>query len=231
MTIVFLILAVGLGLLLFNHSEGSVFGIANDDFAQMVYLAPIAALLSVGFLSGRRVGYSTALKQIAAWLFIILLLVTGYTYRNDIIPIKDRVLANLIPGRATTITTSDGRSEVLITRSSNGHFASQIVVNGTPLNMMVDTGASSVVLSHSDAVKAGIKIEDLSYTTTVRTANGTTTAAPIRLSEVSLGPISRRNVSALVSREGAMQGSLLGMSFLGSLSSMQMKTDQLILQD
>lgn len=231
MTLVFLILAVGLGLLLLNHNEGSVFGIANDDFAQMVYLAPIAALLSVGFLTGRRVGYSTALKQIAAWLFIILLLVTGYTYRNEIIPIKDRVLANLIPGRATTITTSDGRSEVLITRSNNGHFASQVVVNGVSLNMMVDTGASSVVLSHSDAVQAGIKLEDLSYTTTVRTANGTTTAAPIRLSEVSLGPISRRNVSALVSREGAMQGSLLGMSFLGSLSSMQMKTDQLILQD
>lgn len=231
MTLVFLILAVGLGLLLINHSEGSVFGIANDDFAQMVYLAPIAALLSVGFLTGRRTGYSTALKQIAAWLFIILLLVTGYTYRNDIIPIKDRVLANLIPGRATTITTSDGRTEVLITRSNNGHFASQVVVNGVPLNMMVDTGASSVVLSHIDAVKAGIKLEDLSYTTTVRTANGTTTAALIRLSEVSLGPISRRNVSALVSREGAMQGSLLGMSFLGSLSSMQMKTDQLILQD
>lgn len=231
MTLVFLILAVGLGLLLLNHNEGSVFGIPNDDFAQMVYLAPIAALLSVGFLTGRRTGYSTALKQIAAWLFIILLLVTGYTYRNEIIPIKDRVLANLIPGRATTITTSDGRSEVLITRSNNGHFASQVVVNGVPLNMMVDTGASFVVLSHSDAVKAGIKLEDLSYTTTVRTANGTTTAAPIRLSEVSLGPISRRNISALVSREGAMQGSLLGMSFLGSLSSMQMKTDQLILQD
>lgn len=197
----------------------------------MVYLAPIAALLSVGFLTGRRTGYSTALKQIAAWLFIILLLVTGYTYRNEIIPIKDRVLANLIPGRATTITTSDGRSEVLIARSNNGHFASQVVVNGVPLTMMVDTGASSVVLSHNDAVKAGIKLEDLSYTTTVRTANGTTTAAPIRLSEVSLGPISRRNVSALVSREGAMQGSLLGMSFLGSLSSMQIKTGQLILQD
>jgi aspartyl protease family protein len=230
-TLVFLILAIGLGLLIINHDGGATFGIANDDFAQIIYLAPIAALLSVGILAGRRAGFSTALKQIAAWLFIILLLVAGYTYRNDVEAIGNRVLSSLIPGRATNVTLADGTREVLITRSMGGHFASDVSVNGQSLHMLVDTGASSIVLSHQDAERAGIDVASLNYSVTVRTANGTTTAAAVRLAEVSLGSITRQNISALVSQDGALDSSLLGMSFLSTLSSMQMQTDQLRLRD
>jgi aspartyl protease family protein len=230
-TIAFLIMALGLGLLIINHDGGETFGMNNDDFAQIVYLAPIAALLSVGILAGRRTGFSTALKQIAAWLFIILLLVAGYTYRSDVEAIGNRVLSSLIPGRATSVTLADGTHEVLLTRSMGGHFASDVSVNGQSLHMLVDTGASSVVLSHQDAERAGIDVASLNYNVTVRTANGTTTAAAVRLAEVRLGSITRQNISALVSRDGALDGSLLGMSFLSTLSSMQMQTDQLRLRD
>lgn len=229
--IVILILVVALGLLILNHDKGSVFGINNSDFAELAYLAPIAALLSVGILAGRRTGFSTALKQIAAWLAIILVLVTGYTYRHDLAGVKDRVMANLIPGSTRNVVSADGSQEVLIARTNSGHFATNVSVDGQSISMLVDTGASSIVLSHEDAKRVGIDVDALNYSIRVSTANGTTTAAPIRLSEVSIGSISRRNVSALVSREGAMDGSLLGMTFLSTLSAVQIKTDELRLRD
>lgn len=231
MKFIFLILAVGLGLLLINHSSGMTLGMDNDDFAHLIYLLPIAGLLSVGILAGKRGGFGKALAQLAIWAVIILGLVTAYSFRDDFSGVTSRVMSNLMPSRATSVTLADGTKEVLITRARGGHFASDVSVNGQSLHMMVDTGASSIVLSHQDAERAGLDVDALSYTIPVSTANGTTTAAPIRLSEVSIGGITRRNVAALVSRDGAMNGSLLGMSFLSTLSSMQMQSDQLRLKD
>jgi aspartyl protease family protein len=228
---IFLVLAVGLGLLIYNHSTGQTFGMDNDDFANLIYLIPIAGILSVGILAGRRTGLATAVKQLGLWALIILALVAAYSFRDDFSGVSNRVLSNLIPGRASSVTLADGTQQIMLTRTRGGHFASDVSVNGNSLTMLVDTGASSVVLSHQDAKRAGIDVDNLNYTITVRTANGTTTAAPIRLSEMSLGSITRQNVSALISRDGALDGSLLGMSFLSTLSSMQMQSDQLILKD
>ena len=66
---------------------------------------------------------------------------------------------------------------------------------------------------------------------TVMTANGRAQAAPVRLSEVSIGPIVRRDVRAMVAEEGRLDESLLGMTFLSTLSSMQMQSDELRLKD
>jgi aspartyl protease family protein len=65
----------------------------------------------------------------------------------------------------------------------------------------------------------------------VMTANGRAMAAPVRLEEISIGPISRRNVRAMVAEDGRLAESLLGMSFLSTLSSLQMQTDELRLRD
>jgi aspartyl protease family protein len=228
---IFICLAIGLALLLWNHSSGSTLGMENDDFANLIYLIPIAGLLSVGVLAGKRGGFGKAITQLAIWAVIILGLVTAYSFRDEFSGVSNRVMSNLIPGRATSVTLADGSQQVLLTRARGGHFASTVTVNGTSLSMLIDTGASSVVLSHQDAIRAGIDVDNLNYTITVRTANGSTTAAATRLSEVTLGSITRQNVSALVSRDGAMNGSLLGMSFLSSLQSMQMQGDQLTLVD
>jgi aspartyl protease family protein len=56
-------------------------------------------------------------------------------------------------------------------------------------------------------------------------------AALVSLNEVAIGPIVRRDVRALVSEEGALGQSLLGMNFLGDLSSFEMRRDELILRD
>ncbi|MET0173443.1 MAG: TIGR02281 family clan AA aspartic protease [Agrobacterium vaccinii] len=231
LTFVLLVLGIGLALLVINHDSGQTFGISNEQFGQLVYLVPIAGLLSAGILAGNRGGFSTALRQLAIWLVIILTLVAAYLYRYDFQRFGDRLLAGLMPGRAVVMTTQNGDQEVILNKSMSGHFETNAEVNGGTVHMLVDTGASSVVLSRSDAEAVGINVDNLSYTVTVMTANGRTSAAPVRLSEVAIGPIVRRNISALVAQDGQLDQSLLGMTFLSTLGSLQMQTDELKLRD
>ena len=96
--------------------------------------------------------------------------------------------------------------------------------------MLVDTGASTVVLKPADAQKLGIDVERLRYSVPVQTANGTTYAAHVRLRNLTLGPISLNDVEALVAKPGALKENLLGMSFLSRLRSYEFTTDMLTLR-
>jgi aspartyl protease family protein len=96
--------------------------------------------------------------------------------------------------------------------------------------MIVDTGASTIVLRPEDAKKAGIDVSKLSFTIPVLTANGRTVAARVRLNSVAIGPLQREDVDALVAERGALAESLLGMSFLGRLRSYEFSGDFLTLR-
>jgi len=96
--------------------------------------------------------------------------------------------------------------------------------------MIVDTGASTIVLRPEDAKKAGIDVSKLSFTVPVLTANGRTVAARVRLNSVAIGPLQREDVDALVAEPKALTESLLGMSFLGRLRSYEFSGDFLTLR-
>jgi aspartyl protease family protein len=96
--------------------------------------------------------------------------------------------------------------------------------------MIVDTGASTIVLRPEDAKKAGIDVSRLTYRVPVLTANGRTIAARVRLDEVAIGPLDRQKVDALVAQPGALTQSLLGMSFLSRLRSYEFSGDFLTLR-
>lgn len=224
------ILAIGLIILVMNHDSGQSFGINNEDFGRMVVALPILLMISAGVLLGRR-ELGQSLRQMAIWVLIALALVTGYLYRGDFQSIGERVLAGLMPGRAVTVTTADGSAEVVLHKSLGGHFETTVGMGPVNVPVLIDTGASSVALRYEDAMRMGIDPGDLSFTRTVLTANGRASAAPLRIPEIRLGPIVRTNVEAVVLEEGLLDQSLLGMSFLSSLSSLQMQTDELRLRD
>ncbi len=113
----------------------------------------------------------------------------------------------------------------------NGHFQADVQVNGATLDMLVDTGASSVVLSFEDARRAGIDTGALTFSLPVMTANGQAMAAPVDLADIAIGPITRKGIRAVVTKEGQLDQSLLGMSFLSTLDFLQMQTDELRLRD
>ena len=102
--------------------------------------------------------------------------------------------------------------------------------NGISLSMLVDTGASTVVLKPADAQRLGIDVDKLRYAVPVQTANGTTYAASVRLRNLAVGNIIVENVDALVAKPGALKDNLLGMSFLSRLRSYEFTRDYLTLR-
>src|SRR5690606_42020923 len=93
-------------------------------------------------------------------------------------------------------------------RGMNGHFEVNATINGHTTPMISDTGASAVVLTIADARAAGVNVEGLRYTVPVSTANGQGLAARTRLDSIEVGGIVRRNLTAFVTEEGALETSL-----------------------
>lgn len=112
-----------------------------------------------------------------------------------------------------------------------GHYHTNAEINGRPIRVMVDTGASMVALSFEDARAAGIFTRDSDFTHRVSTANGFARMAPITIDSVSIGNITVRNVSGAVMEAGKLRTSLLGMSFLGRLQRVDMRGGLLMLQE
>ena len=100
-----------------------------------------------------------------------------------------------------------------------------------PLRMMVDTGASSIVLTYDDAMRLGINADNLVFSIEVSTANGRAMAAPVTLRQVAIGPIMRGTIRGMVTQPGQLDQSLLGMSFLETLGSIEITRDELRLKD
>jgi aspartyl protease family protein len=192
-------------------------GIENKTMA--LVLAGILALA----LFNRH--FSNALKSAIIWALIALVLVVGYAYRFELRDVTQRILAELMPGRPATL----GRT-VEIARSAGGSFSVSASVNGARIAMVLDTGASAVVLTQEAAKAAGLPLEVLNYSISVETANGRTRAAPVTLDRVSIGGITERSVPALIAQPGQLRSNLLGMSFLNRLESWEVRGDRLLMR-
>ena len=111
----------------------------------------------------------------------------------------------------------------------NGQFFTKATVGRGQIDVLVDTGASTIALTLEDARRAGVDLHSLRYDQPVNTANGRAYAARTRLAEVRIGGIRVRDVDALVMKEG-LHISLLGMTFLGQLQKVEATPDQLVLR-
>lgn len=120
-------------------------------------------------------------------------------------------------------------SATSISKSPDGHFWTEAMVNSGSIRFLVDTGASVLALTPLDAQLAGVNLQSLKYTSPINTASGKVMAAPVTLSIVSVGNVSVRNVRAVVISKG-LPHSLLGMSYLGELQSVEATRGMLILR-
>jgi aspartyl protease family protein len=119
---------------------------------------------------------------------------------------------------------------VQIARGQSGEFALRARINGVVAPMVVDTGATSVVLTYETAKAAGLPLELLDYDVDVETAGGHTKAARLTLDRLAIGKLVERSVPALVVPHGQMKTNLLGMSFLDRLESWEVRADHLMLR-
>lgn len=227
---VLILLGLGAIILIINHDQGSSFGLSNDDFGSLVFYGAIIAVLSVGLLQ-RRLPITEMVRNIGIWVLIFLVLMFGYTIRYELQDIASRVTAGLIPGSPLTSVNRDGQVNVSIEKMLNGHFEASLRVNNIPMRAMVDTGATSTVLTSEDAQRVGIDLSNLRFDLPVSTANGTTMAAAAHVNSIAIGDISRSNLPVLVAQSGQLDQSLLGMNFLSRLSGIDMRGDRMILHD
>jgi aspartyl protease family protein len=202
--------------------------VSSDQFGGLIYLLILGGLAASAVVFLYRGRFGKALRDAALWLLIMLVLTVGYVLRDDLGQVGHRVLAAFVPGYG--VVSDDGKT-LEFTAGPDRHFLVNAIVDGTPVLFVADTGATTVLLSHEDARKAGIAVDRLRYTAAVLTANGQALAAPYVIGELTLGGITRRNVTAMVSQPGMVGTSLLGMSFLGRLSSFEIRGDRLILRD
>ena len=221
-----LLAAVGIAFAI-SADAGSLVGLSQQQTGQLVPLLIILIVIAGGAFTRRR-RFGELFTGIALWIGIFGVAVTGYAYRDDIMGVVGRVSGELRPGVAVVDAE---RGTATFRRGIGGHFELAVKINGHDVPVIFDTGASAVVLSSGDAKAAGIDVGSLDYNVAVSTANGTGRAASVVLDNVAVGTIERKRIRAYVAEAGALETSLLGMTFLETLSRYGVTSNSLELVD
>ena len=218
-------LAVAVMALLGRQSAGLTGELSTDEFASLALKVGFIVLVGGAVVALFRQKITEALASALLWIMFALALVLGYSYRFELSGVADRIMVELVPGRAS----SHGRT-VEIARANTGDFRIGTEVNGARVVMVLDTGASSVVLTHDAAMAAGLPLEFVKYSVNVETANGHTLAAPVTLARIAVGAIVEHDVPALIAQPGQLRLSLLGMSFLNRLQSWEVRGSRVMMR-
>ena len=190
----------------------------ENDFARLIYLSVLVVAILGSVLISRRGAYGKMFRQAGIWLLIFMGLVAIVASWQDI--------------RQSGQTMSFQQSEdgaIIIPKEIDGHFHLTVTINDRPIEFLVDTGASDIVLTREDAARVGFDPNRLDYWGMANTANGTVRLATIRLETVRLGEFIDKNIRASVNK-APMEKSLLGMRYLSKFRAIEISNDQMILK-
>jgi aspartyl protease family protein len=222
----FTVVVAALAALLLTPHDARLFGLSRQEFASAaIGVSLLLWLMLSGLRSARPSDIARLATAAMTWALLLIALTGVYAYRFEASEIFGRITGELFPSEPQV-----GRGgEVIINRRFSGEFAIGGRVNNARVTFLFDTGASAVVLTADDARRAGVEASRLVFDVPVATANGAAMAAETRLDQIAVGPIVMRNVPALVARRGALDESLLGMSFLERLKSYTVERDRLVM--
>ena len=116
------------------------------------------------------------------------------------------------------------RREIL--RSGDGHFYLDAQVNGAQVHFLVDTGASMVALTSTDAQRAGIALP--AERAQAMGAGGAVEVMPVTIERIAVGPLEARAVQGAVAPQ--LPVSLLGQSFLSRVGTVEISGDRMVLR-
>lgn len=193
---------------------------SEQDTAQLLYLSILlGALLFYGLVSQRR-QLGKMIRHLILWALIFIGVMAGYLLWQDLGP---RLMAQLAPVQITY-----GNGVIEIPKNRNGQFVLNADVNGVETEFLIDTGASNIVLSKDDALRAGITMDEVLFSGSAQTANGTVQTARVRIDTLNFGGIEETSLPAYVT-DGDLFGSLLGMAYLQRFERIEILGDKLIL--
>lgn len=189
----------------------------NEEQAlQLLYFSLLGLFVGSYFFFDAGQKWGETARNALVWLCIFMAVIMVYGQRD--------LLQNQLMGASQSV----GNGSITLTRSFDGHFYAELLVNGKVLDFVVDTGASQVVLSRADAEKVGFKIDELRYWGRANTANGEVRTAPVRLDNVIFGNFKDTEIEASVNG-GELQTSLLGMSYLSRFEAIEIRGNKMTL--
>jgi len=196
----------------------------NEDRALDLVWA-IGALIIVGSaLAARRVPFAKAWKMALAWVAIFAALFLLFAFRYDFRAIGQRLRvaidpeAGIVSGETLRIPMSD-----------DGHFWVRGTVNGIERRFLIDSGATTMVLSGNTVRDASIAPDGDGFASIVNTANGTVAANRVSIDRLRIGPITRDGLAAVTAPEFG-DVNVLGMNFLSTLSGWGVEGKTLVLK-
>lgn len=142
----------------------------------------------------------------------------------DLLPSRSQRLERAQPAAPT------GNAQIAIAPDRSGNYLTDVEIDGHFIHMMVDTGATYVSLTNADADAVGLRPARSDYIYRTMTANGTGVAAKMRIDQLRIGPLQIDNVEAFVMPPGVLGTSLLGMSALRRLGSVEISSGELVLR-
>ncbi len=191
--------------------------LAGDEQAILAYLVLLLLIIGGSMVISSRAQMNRSLQQLAIWGLIIVGLIAAYSLR-------DKIETTLYPERPIL----SERGTVSFNRARDGHFYAELLVNGKKIEFVIDTGATDIVLTESDAARLGYRAEDLVFSGQASTANGIVLTARIQLDTISLGRFTDRNLNASVNG-GELDTSLLGMRYLGLFRKIEIEGSRMTL--
>ena len=189
---------------------------STEQIMHLTFLVLLGGAIAASYIVANRSNLSKMGQQAAIWVLIFVGMIAAVGLWGDI-------SRDVLPRQSV----AEG-GEIVVPRSGDGHYYLTVDVNDVPVRFVVDTGASQIVLSQQDAARVGLDPESLNYLGTAFTANGRVQTAAVTLDAVTLGPLQDRDVRAVVNG-GAMDGSLLGMDYLDTFSTVSFQGGELTL--
>ena len=188
---------------------------ADFDTSRLIYLIVLLVMVAGWFLMQTREGLNKTLQHAAVWAMIFVGGAAAVGLWQDI-------------SRPASQTRMTDAGQIIVPRSADGHYYLTAQINGADVRFVLDTGATDMVLTQSDARRAGLDPDQLTYLGRANTANGEVRTAFVRLDAVQLGDVTDRDVAAVVNG-GQMEDSLLGMGYLQRWGRLEITNGELIL--
>ena len=198
----------------------------NGDFLAPELLYGIGALVLVlSSLSLRRIGFGRFVKMLLTWALIFGVIFVAFSFRYELEPYWLRVKGELL-GEPVQIVSG---GEVRLLLGADNHYHARAMVNGKPIDMLIDTGASFTAMGTKRARELGVEIEPNTFGHEIRTANGSIKAYPAKIAVLQVGDIEMRDVTIFVADEFD-DVAVLGMNFLSALQGYRVERNVMILQ-
>ncbi len=183
-------------------------------------------------------GIKHFMRQASSWVAVAALGFAGVYYFDDLREFASQTIASAVskidaevnnPVQDKRQSTSGFERSVTLTASRNGHFFARAYINGRPIAVMVDTGATKIALTYEDAERLGLRPHGSDFTLTTRTANGIARAAPVTLDDVRIGDVEVSDLRGSIAERGKLHITLLGMEFIRKLERFELRGRELIL--